>query len=72
MTISPGSTSYFAGLYVAQQLRADYVERAGLGGRVVRAVAFAEDERLEAVGVARGDERVFKEHRYRVGAFEPF
>ena len=57
---------YFAGLDVAQQLRADYVERAGLGGRVVRAVAFAEDERLEAVGVARGDERVFKEHRYRV------
>ena len=55
-----------AGLYVAQQLRADYVERAGLGGSVVRAVAFAEDERLEAVGVARGDERVFKEHRYRV------
>ena len=53
-------------LSVAQQLRADYVERAGLGRRVVRAVAFAEDERLEAVGVARRDERVFKEHRYRV------
>ena len=57
---------YFAGLDVAQQSGADYIERAGLRRGVVCAVAFAEDERLEAVGVARRDERVFKEHRYRV------
>ena len=62
----------FARLDVAQQLRADYVERAGFEGRVVRSVAFAEDERLEAVRVARRVESVFKQDRYRVGAFEPF
>ncbi len=57
-------------LDVANETRADNVERAGLGGEDELAVEFAKDERADAERIARADQLLVGQGDQRIGAFE--
>ena len=57
-------------LDVAHEMRADDVERAGLGGEDVMAVEFAEHQRPDAERIARADQLLVGQRDQRIGAFD--
>ena len=61
---------HLARLHLAQQLRADDVERAALRGEAVGVAEPAEGERPQAGGIAEADHRVLRHHDRREGALE--
>ncbi len=67
---SSSKTSDLAVLDVAHVLRADDVERAGLGGQDRAAVELAEHQRPDAERIARADQLLVGEADEGVGAFE--
>ena len=60
----------FAILDVADEMRADDVERAGFGGQDVMAVELAEHQRADAEGIARADELLVAQGDEGIGAFD--
>jgi hypothetical protein len=60
-----------AALHLAHELGADEVERTRLGGDHPVAVNLTEDERTEAVRVAKGDQGSVRERDRRVRTLEP-
>ena len=59
-----------AGLDVADEARADHVERDRLGGEDRRFAELAHDERADAERIAAGDQPLVGQHDQRVGAFD--
>ena len=66
-----GQRDHLARVHLAQQLGADDVEGAALGGDDEALAEPAERERPHPVRVAEGDDRVLGHHHRRVGALEP-
>ena len=60
----------FAVLDVADETRADDVERAGFGGEDITAVEFAENQRADAERIARADQLLVRQADQRIGAFD--
>ena len=60
----------FARLDLADELRVDEVERAGLAGEDVGAVELAERERAEAERIAHADDLALAHHHEREGALD--
>ena len=60
----------FAILDVADEMRADDVERAGFGGENVMAVEFAEHQRPDAERIARADQLLVGQGDEGIGAFD--
>ena len=65
-----GDDDDLAILDLAQELRADHVERAGLGGEHVGGAEPANDERADADGIARADQHLVGQTYERIGAFD--
>ena len=63
-----GQRDDLAGLHVAQELRADDVERAGLRGDAVAVAEHPDRQRPQPRRVAEGDDAVLGHHDRRVGA----
>ena len=61
---------HFARLDVADEARADDVERAGLGGEDRRAVEVAEDQRPDAERIAAADHLLRRQADQRIGALD--
>ena len=66
-----GQRDHLSGAHLAQQLGADDVEGAALGGDDEALAEPPERERPHPVRVAEGDDRVLGHHHGRVGALEP-
>ena len=65
-----GDDDDLAVLDLAQELGADHVERAGLGGEHVGGAEPADDERADADRIARADQHVVGQADERIGAFD--
>src|SRR5438046_1965384 len=61
---------HLAGRDLTQQLCADHVERAALGGDAVALAELAERERPQAERIAEGDDRVARERDDREGPLQ--
>ena len=62
--------AHFARLDVADELRAERIERAGLGSKDVAAVQHTDAKRTEAVRVARGDQLARRHDDERIRALD--
>ena len=65
-----GDDDDLAVLHLAQELGADHVERAGLGGEHVGGAEPADDERADADGIARADQHLVGQTHERIGALD--